>query len=56
MHHYINLGTYSLLDRFGKALNPLLPNLIPEQQFFWQCQLNNWSYGSGRDYGDRDRT
>jgi lycopene cyclase CruP len=56
MRHYLNLGTYSLLDRFGKALNPILPNLIPEQQYLWQCQLNSWSYGSGGDYGDRDHS
>ncbi len=51
MRHYLNLGTYSLLDRFGKSLSPILPNLIPEQQYFWQCQLNSWKYGSGGDYG-----
>jgi lycopene cyclase CruP len=55
MQHYVNLGAYSLLDRFGNALNPILSNLIPEQQYLWQCLLNSWKYGSGRDYDDRDR-
>ncbi len=56
MRHYLNLGAYSLLDSCGKALSPILPNLIPEQQFFWQCQLNSWRYGSGGDYGDPGHT
>jgi lycopene cyclase CruP len=50
MRHYLSLGSYSLCDRLGEALKPILPNLIPEQQYFWQCQLDAWKYGSGGDY------
>jgi lycopene cyclase CruP len=48
--HYLSLGGYSLCDRLGTAIKPIMPNLIPEQQFFWQCQLDAWKYGSGGDY------
>ncbi|WP_019502770.1 FAD-dependent oxidoreductase [Pseudanabaena sp. PCC 6802] len=48
--HYLSLGGYSLCDRLGEVLKPILPNLIPEQQYFWQCQLDAWKFGSGGDY------
>jgi lycopene cyclase CruP len=50
MRHYVSLGGYSLCDRLGKVLAPILPNLLPEQQYFWQSQLDTWKYGSGKDY------
>jgi lycopene cyclase CruP len=50
MRHYLNLGSYSLLDRAGKILEPTFQNFLPEQQYFWQRSYDKWKYGSGRDY------
>lgn len=47
--NYINLGAYSGLYPVGKLLTPLLKQLPPSQQYYYQQLLQSWKYGSGRD-------
>jgi lycopene cyclase CruP len=47
--NYINLGTYSGLYPFGKLVTPLLTQLPPSQQYYYQQLLQAWKYGSGKD-------
>jgi lycopene cyclase CruP len=50
MKHFVMLGGYSLSDRFSKSWASSIPNLLPEQQYALNCQINAWKYGSGMDY------
>ncbi|MFM2430328.1 MAG: hypothetical protein RLZZ511_1541 [Cyanobacteriota bacterium] len=52
--HYIRLGGFGLAagvsDRLRPQLTPWLQSQSPTQQYRWQCRLNAWKYGSGKDY------
>ena len=48
--HYFNLALYSVLSFLGKQAQPLAKNLPPTQQYYYQCWLDTWKYGSGGDY------
>ena len=50
--HCVLLGGYDLSDRLSKSWNQGIKNLLPEQQYALNCQLNAWKYGSGMDYFD----
>jgi lycopene cyclase CruP len=47
--NYLNLGTYSQLYPLAKLVTPLLAQLSPSQQYYYQQLLQAWKYGSGRD-------
>lgn len=52
--HYISLGGFgvaaAISDRFQAQLTPWLEQQSPSQRYQWQCRLNAWKYGSGKDY------
>ena len=48
--HYFNLALYSSLSVFGSNLSPIISQFPPRQQFIYRRLLDNWRYGSGRDY------
>ncbi|MFM7578836.1 MAG: FAD-binding oxidoreductase, partial [Microcystaceae cyanobacterium] len=50
LKHYINLATYTGLDRLGRSLSPVMNKLSPEQQYRWHRWQEAWHYGSGQDY------
>ena len=50
LFHYFNLALYSVLYPVGKLALPLVKNLSPTQQYYYQCWLDTWKYGSGGDY------
>lgn len=52
--HYFNLALYSGLYRGGKLAQPLIKNLSPVQQYYYQRWLDAWKYGSGGDYEKTD--
>lgn len=53
--HYLGLGYYSLLYQIGLQIFASDNNLLPEQKYFWQRQLDAWQYGSGGDFAMGDR-
>jgi lycopene cyclase CruP len=50
LKHYLNLGAYSFLNQIGQTIEPAIANLLPEQQYQLQRQIDAWKYGSGGDY------
>ncbi len=52
MVHYVNLGAYSALHPFGKAIEPWMKNLPAVQQYYYHRWLEAWQYGSGGDYSE----
>jgi lycopene cyclase CruP len=50
LKHYLGLGAYSFLNQVGQRVEPAIVNLLPEQQYQWQRQIDAWYYGSGGDY------
>jgi len=50
LKHYLNLGAYSFLNQLGQKVEPAIANLLPEQQYQLQRQIDAWKYGSGGDY------
>ncbi|WP_373539647.1 NAD(P)/FAD-dependent oxidoreductase [Chamaesiphon sp.] len=47
--NYLNLGTYSQLYPLAQLVSPLLAQLPPSQQYYYQQLLQAWKYGSGND-------
>lgn len=50
MVHYVNLGIYTGLQPFGKALEPQIKKLSLEQQYYFHRLIEAWEYGAGGDY------
>lgn len=50
MVHYVNLGIYTGLQPLGKAVEPQVKNLAPEQQYYFHRLVEAWQYGAGGDY------
>lgn len=50
MVHYVNLGIYTGLQPLGKAVEPQVKNLAPEQQYYVNRLVEAWQYGAGGDY------
>jgi lycopene cyclase CruP len=50
LKHYLGLGAYSFLNQIAQRVEPAFANLLPEQQYQWQRQIDAWYYGSGGDY------
>ena len=50
LKHYLGLGAYSFLNQIGQRVEPAITNLLPEQKYQWQRQIDAWHYGSGGDY------
>lgn len=50
MVHYVNLGIYTGLQPLGKAVEPQVKNLAPEQQYYFHRLVEAWKYGAGGDY------
>ena len=50
MVHYVNLGIYTGLQPLGKAVEPQVKNLGPEQQYYFHRLVEAWQYGAGGDY------
>ncbi|MEG5170794.1 FAD-dependent oxidoreductase [Microcoleus sp. B3-D7] len=50
MTHYVNLGVYTGLQPLGKAVEPQLKKLAPEQQYYFHRLVEAWQYGAGGDY------
>jgi lycopene cyclase CruP len=50
MVHYLNLGIYTGLQPLGKAVEPRVKNLSPEQQYYFHRLVEAWQYGAGGDY------
>lgn len=48
--HYVNLGIYTGLQPLGKAVEPQVKNLAPEQQYYFHRLVEAWQYGAGGDY------
>jgi lycopene cyclase CruP len=53
LKHYLALASYSLLHQVGIQIRPAIANLLPEQQYRWQCQLAAWKYGAGKDFASK---
>ncbi len=51
LQHYLGLGIYSFLNQLAQRLQPATTNLLPEQQYRLQRQIDQWYYGSGGDWG-----
>lgn len=50
LKHYLSLGAYSFLNQLCQKVEPAIANLLPEQQYQLQRQIDAWKYGSGGDY------
>jgi lycopene cyclase CruP len=50
MVHYVNLGIYTGLQPLGKAIEPQVKNLAPQQQYYFHRLIEAWEYGAGGDY------
>ena len=50
MVHYVNLGIYTGLQPLGKAVEPQVKNLDPQQQYYIHRLAEAWQYGAGGDY------
>ncbi|MFN6068645.1 MAG: FAD-binding oxidoreductase [Pseudanabaena sp.] len=50
LKHYLSLGTYSFLNQVSQQAETVIANLLPEQQYRLQRQIDAWKYGSGGDY------
>ncbi|MEG4197074.1 FAD-dependent oxidoreductase [Microcoleus sp. Pol12A5] len=50
MVHYLNLGIYTGLYPLGKAVEPQVKKLAPQQQYYLHRLVEAWQYGAGGDY------
>lgn len=50
MVHYVNLGIYTGLQPLGKAVEPQVKILTPDQQYYFHRLVEAWRYGAGGDY------
>ncbi len=50
MGHYLALGGFTLADQVADRLQPWVDRLPDTPRYTWQCRLNAWKYGAGRDY------
>ncbi|MEG4088098.1 FAD-dependent oxidoreductase [Microcoleus sp. Pol12B4] len=50
MIHYLNLGIYTGLYPLGKAVEPQVKKLAPQQQYYLHRLVEAWQYGAGGDY------
>jgi len=50
LKHYLSLGAYSFLNQIAQKVEPAIANLLPEQKYQCQRQIEAWQYGSGGDY------
>jgi lycopene cyclase CruP len=50
MGHYLALAGFTLADQMADPLQPWVDRLPDTARYTWQCRLNAWKYGSGRDY------
>ncbi|MBE9094990.1 FAD-dependent oxidoreductase [Tychonema sp. LEGE 07203] len=50
MVHYVNLGIYTGLQPLGKAVEPQVKKISPEQQYYFHRLVEAWQYGAGGDY------
>ncbi len=50
MTHYLNLGSYSVLDTLHPWLDTITTTLSPTQQAHYRRWVDAWHYGSGRDF------
>jgi lycopene cyclase CruP len=51
MGHYASLAGFTGLSLVGDRLQPWVDRMpLGADRFTWQCRLDAWKYGSGRDY------
>ncbi|MEG5039925.1 MULTISPECIES: FAD-dependent oxidoreductase [unclassified Microcoleus] len=50
MVHYLNLGIYTGLQPLGKAVEPQVKKLAPQQKYYFHRLVEAWQYGAGGDY------
>jgi lycopene cyclase CruP len=50
MGHYASLAGFTGLSLLGDRLQNWVNQLPASQRYDWQCRLDAWKYGSGRDY------
>lgn len=50
MGHYASLAGFTGLSWVGDRLQNWVEQLPPGARYDWQCRLDAWKYGSGRDY------
>jgi lycopene cyclase CruP len=48
--HYVALAGFTVVAQVGNRLQPWVGGLEPGDRYIWQCRLDAWKYGSGRDY------
>jgi lycopene cyclase CruP len=48
--HYVNLGSYSLLNQLAPALQSLRSGFSERQRYRSECWQKAWLYGSGGDF------
>jgi lycopene cyclase CruP len=49
--HYASLAGFTGLSLMGDRLQPWVDQMpVGADRFAWQCRLDAWKYGSGRDY------
>jgi lycopene cyclase CruP len=48
--HYVALAGFTVADRWRDRLQPWVDQLPDAARYTWQCRLDAWKYGSGRDY------
>jgi lycopene cyclase CruP len=48
--HFLGLVGFSVLASLGQYGQNWVTRLPSEQKYDWQCQIDAWQYGSGRDY------
>ncbi|MTJ51236.1 FAD-binding oxidoreductase [Anabaena sp. UHCC 0253] len=52
MLHYVNLSVYTGLFSLTPMLELLVNNLPAEKQYYWHRLIDQWKFGSGRDYDE----
>ncbi len=50
MGHYASLAGFTGLSLVGDRLQNWVDQLPAEPRYDWQCRLDAWKYGAGRDY------
>jgi lycopene cyclase CruP len=50
MGHYLALAGFTVADQVADQLQPWVDRLPDAARYTWQCRLDAWKYGSGRDY------
>ncbi len=48
--HYLALAGFTVADQVADQLQPWVDRLPDKARYPWQCRLDTWKYGSGRDY------